>query len=140
VGLPIQAISQTYPDKTFEGAIHFIDSRIDPATRAITLRAYLPNNAARLRPGMLIKVRIEQPTRKALMVPERAIAPLRDDQFAFVVDENAVAHKRAVQLGQRIAGEVEVISGIAEGETIVVDGSMTVQDGMSVAVQNANPQ
>lgn len=149
-GLPIQATSQTYPDKVFEGSIHFIDSRIDPATRAITLRAYLPNNekpaddsntaATRLRPGMLIKVRIEQPIRKALMVPERAIAPLRGDQFVYMVDENSIAHKRTVQLGQRINGEVEIVSGITEGEAIVVDGSMTVQDGMNITVQNSAPQ
>lgn len=153
-GLPLQATSQTYPGKIFHGTIHFIDSRIDPATRAITLRAYLPNNerpnnekpnnenpndgssVPRLRPGMLINVHIEQPTRQALMVPERAIAPLRGAQFAYVVDENNVAHKRSVQLGQRIQGEVEITSGIEAGETIVVDGSMTVQDGMSVTVQN----
>jgi len=149
-GLPIQASSQTYPGKIFEGSIHFIDSRIDPATRAITLRAYLPNKEGpnnespnedtntelRLRPGMLINVRIEQPVRKALMVPERAIAPLRGEQFAYVVDENNVAHKRSVQLGQRIQGEVEITRGIEEGETIVVDGSMTVQDGMTVSPQN----
>lgn len=140
-GLPIQASSQTYPGKVFEGTINFIDSRIDPATRSITLRAYLPNEdkntELRLRPGMLINVRIEQPIRKALMIPERAIAPLRGEQFAYVVDESNVAHRRSVQLGQRIQGEVEVTSGIEEGETIVVDGSMTVQDGMTVSPQNS---
>lgn len=143
-GLPLQATSQTYPGKIFSGTVNFIDSRIDPATRAITLRAYLPNDdknsAARLRPGMLIKVLIEQPTRRALMVPERAIAPLRGEQFAYVVDEQGVAHKRSVQLGQRIAGEVEIVSGVTEGESMVVDGSMTVQDGMSVDVQNTSTQ
>jgi len=148
-GMPIQATSQTYPDKVFGGAIHFIDSRIDPATRAITLRAYLPNNektnddsntaSTRLRPGMLIKVRIEQPSRMALIIPERAVAPLRSEQFVFVVDENHIAHRRSVQLGQRIQGEVEIISGLEEGETIVVDGSMTVQDGMNITSQNTSP-
>jgi membrane fusion protein (multidrug efflux system) len=139
-GLPIQATSQTYPGKTFEGSIHFIDSRIDPATRAITLRAYLPNEdkntGLRLRPGMLINVRIEQPTRMALMIPERAIAPLRGEQFVFVVDENNIAHRRSVQIGQRIQGEVEIVLGIEAGETIVIDGSMTVQDGMNVTQHN----
>jgi len=137
-GLPIQARSQTYPGKVFEGAIHFIDSRIDPATRAITLRAYLPNQqkntGVQLRPGMLINVRIEQPTRSALMVPERAIAPLRNEQFVYVIDEKNIAHKRTVQLGQRINGEVEIVSGIVAGEIIIVDGSMTVQDGMPVTL------
>ena len=150
VGMAIEASSQTYPGKTFSGKIHFIDSRIDAATRAISLRAYLPNEApdeaadiasprekaVQLRPGMLIKVRIEQPPRQALMIPERAVAPLRDDQFVFTVDAQGVAHRHKVQLGQRIGGEVEVLDGLSSGDIIVVDGSMTVQDGMTVAVQS----
>jgi len=83
---------------------------------------------------MLINVRIEQPTRSALMVPERAIAPLRNEQFVYLIDEKNIAHKRTVQLGQRINGEVEIVSGIVAGEIIIVDGSMTVQDGMPVTL------
>lgn len=137
-GMPITASSQTYPGQVFDGQIHFIDNRVDPATRAVSLRAYLPNPSTdlRLRPGMLIKVRITQPPRQALMIPERAVAPLRDEQFVFTVDEQNVAHKHNVQLGQRIAGEVEVVSGLSAGDRIVVDGSMTVQDGMTVTVQS----
>ncbi len=104
-GLAIEASSQTYPGKTFNGTINFVDTRIDPTTRAISLRAYLPNSKKDhdivLRPGMLINVHIKQPSRNAIMVPERSIAPLRNNQFAFVLDEKNTAHKRNVQLGQR---------------------------------------
>jgi membrane fusion protein (multidrug efflux system) len=142
-GMAIEATSQTYPGKIFEGKINFIDNRIDPATRAISLRAYLPNTGKEheltLRPGMLINVRVKQPARNALMVPERSIAPLRNNQFAFVLDEKNIAHKRTVQLGQRSQGKVEVLSGIEPGEIIVVDGAMSLQDGMSVTVQENSP-
>lgn len=145
-GLAIEATSQTYPGKVFSGTINFIDSRIDPITRSISLRAYLPNDstdakniAPVLRPGMLVKVRIEQPARTAIMVPERSIAPLRDDQFVFVVETdgegNTVARKRKVELGQRQDGLVEIVSGVNTGEILVVDGSMSLQEGMKVTVQ-----
>lgn len=143
-GMAIQATSQTYPGKIFEGKINFIDNRIDPSTRAISLRAYLPNTQNEhevvLRPGMLINVRVNQPIRSAIMVPERSIAPLRNDQFMFVLDGKNIAHKRAIQLGQRTQGKVEIVSGIEAGEIIVVDGAMSLQDGMSVKIQEtANP-
>jgi len=143
--LSVQARSQAYSDRVFAGSISFIDSRIDPVTRAVSLRAQLDNRDRLLRPGMLLEVQIQQPVRKALMVPERSVAPLRGEQYLYVLEKNSalennneekpVAKKRAVKLGQRANGRVEIVSGIVEGEIIVVDGSMSAQDGMSVTVK-----
>ncbi len=139
-GLSVQAHSQAYHEHIFEGKISFIDSRIDPVTRAVALRAQLDNRDGLLRPGMLLQVLIQQPSRTALMVPERSIAPLRGEQLVYVLEMNAenkpVAKKRVVKLGQRTNGRVEIVSGIVEGEVIVVDGSMSVQDGMNVTVKD----
>lgn len=138
-GLSIQAHSSAYGDRVFEGTVSFVDSRIDPVTRSVALRAQLDNRERLLRPGMLLQVQIRQAPRQALLVPERSIAPLRTDQFVYVLENDAeskpVAHRRAVKLGRRAEGRVEIVTGIVEGETIVVDGSMTVQDGMGVTVQ-----
>lgn len=145
-GLTVEARSQAYSDRVFSGVVSFVDSRVDPVTRAVSLRAQLDNSERLLRPGMLLQVQIRQPARRALMVPERSIAPLRGEQFVYVLDRQVsdknpegkpVAHRRAVQLGQRANDRVEIVSGVAEGETIVVDGSMSVQDGMIVTVQDA---
>jgi membrane fusion protein (multidrug efflux system) len=139
-GLSVQAHSQAYREHIFEGKISFIDSRIDPVTRAVALRAQLDNRDGLLRPGMLLQVQIQQPSRTTLMVPERSIAPLRGEQLVYVLEMNAenkpVAKKRVVKLGQRTNGRVEIVSGIVEGEVIVVDGSMSVQDGMNVTVKD----
>ncbi len=139
-GLVVQAKAPAYPDRVFEGSVAFVDTRIDPATRSINLRAYLPNEATLLRPGMLLQIVMQQPERKALLVPERSVAPLRGEQFVFVLDApdaegKIIARKRTVQLGSRTAGRVEIVSGIAAGETLVVDGSMSLQDGMAVTVK-----
>jgi membrane fusion protein (multidrug efflux system) len=144
-GLAVETRSQAYPDKVFAGTVSFVDSRIDPVTRAVALRAQLDNREQLLRPGMLLQVQIRQPSRQALMVPERSIAPLRGEQFVYVVDSavseknpdgKPVAQRRAVQLGQRVAGKVEITAGLSAGESVVVDGSMSVQDGMAVTVKD----
>lgn len=144
-GLSVEARSQAYGDKVFSGVVSFVDSRVDPVTRAVSLRAQLDNSERLLRPGMLLQVQIHQPPRRALMVPERSIAPLRGEQFVFVLDRQVsdknpegkpVAQRRAVQLGQRTGGRVEIASGIVEGDMVIVDGSMSAQDGMMVNVQD----
>ena len=104
------------------------------------LRAQLANNYQLLRPGMLLHVRIQQPVRTALTLPERSIAPLRGEQFVFVLDApdaqgKIVAHKRTVTLGSRNRGRVEILSGGTAGETAVVDGGMSLQEGMAVIVK-----
>lgn len=145
-GLQVAAHSQAYNDRVFSGTVTFVDSRVDPVTRAVSLRAQLDNSERLLRPGMLLQVQIEQPPRFALMVPERSIAPQRGEQFVYVQDNavsdknpdgKPVAHRRAVTLGQRKDGRVEIVSGVTEGESVIVDGSMSVQDGMNVTLTAA---
>jgi membrane fusion protein (multidrug efflux system) len=138
-GLTVQARSPAYRDNIFSGQITFVGSRIDAVTRAVNLRAHVQNDDALLRPGMLLRVALQQPVRMALMLPERSVAPLRSEQFVFVLDEDNKAHKHKVELGSRSGAQVEIIQGIHAGDTVVVDGSMSLQDGMSVTVQAASP-
>jgi membrane fusion protein (multidrug efflux system) len=133
--LPVQAYSEAYADKVFNGVVTFVDNRIDPVTRAVTLRAHLQNEQEQLRPGMLLSVHLQKPVHDALMIPERSVAPLRGEQFLFVIDADNKAHKHSVKLGARQQGRVEVLSGIAAGDVLVVDGGMSLQDGMEVTVQ-----
>src|SRR5215217_6618304 len=72
-GQTIEAVSAAYPDQPFRGTIRTIDPVVDPATRAVTVRALIPNPDRRLRPGMMMTVGIESAPRNALSVPELAI-------------------------------------------------------------------
>ncbi len=70
VGDKVSATSVAWPGRTFEGVVSTIDARIDPATRAVTVRGDFANSDHALRPGMLLDVRLFRPERPALVVPE----------------------------------------------------------------------
>jgi membrane fusion protein (multidrug efflux system) len=131
-GLPVQAMSSGLPGRTFEGRVATLGSRIDPVTRSIGVRAELPNPDGQLKPGMFMNVRLRGPERPALLVPEAAIVPEQGRTYVFVV-AGGVAERREVATGRRNPGEVEITSGLNEGERVIVAGSQKVRDGTPVA-------
>jgi len=138
-GLPVTANSAGLPNRPFEGKVTNIDSRIDPVTRSVTVRADIPNRDGALRPGMFMTVVLQGAVVPTLLVPEAAIIPEQGRMYVFVVD-GEVAHRREVKIGRRRPGEVEIVSGVKEGERIVVDGTQKVRDGSAVREQaSASP-
>lgn len=141
-GLPVVAQSNAYPGKNFVGKVDSIDSRIDPTTRAVTVRAVVPNPDGLLKPGMFLTIALTRDQRQALVIPEEALVPEQDKQYVFVV-ENGRALRREVQIGQRRPGSVEVVAGIKVGDRVVVEGTVKVRDGGPVhdlaADQNSHP-
>lgn len=135
-GQNIQARTNAYPGRKFSGRVVSVDSRVDPATRAVTVRAAVANADAALKPGMFLTVELQQDNRPVLAIPEEAVVPEQARQFVYVV-ENAVARKREVLLGRRQPGIVEVTSGLGEGEHVVIEGTLKLRDG--VAVREASP-
>ena len=137
-GLEIVARSVAYPDRVFGGKVSSIDSRVDPATRAVTVRALLPNEQGLLKPGMFLTVRLSRGAVDALLVPEEAIVPEQGDMFVFVAKDDQVA-KRKIRLGERRVGNVQVTDGLAAGELVVTEGTQKLRDGASVTVQEGGP-
>ncbi len=134
-GLKIEAKSPAWPGRAFEGKVSQIDSRVDPVTRAVTVRAELPNDDLALRAGMLMTASVGRRPRQANAIPERAIIPLNRRQFVFVIDEKeSVARQVEVQTGSRLPGFVEVTAGLEAGAKIVADGFMGLRDGGAVTV------
>jgi membrane fusion protein (multidrug efflux system) len=131
-GLSVQATSIAYPGETFEGEVASVDSRVDPVSRSVTVRAEVPNADGRLKPGMFMAVRVARDPTPALVVPESAIVPERGSVFVFVVAEGR-AERREVTIGRREPGRVELVAGVAAGERVVVQGTQKVRDGSAVA-------
>ncbi len=129
----IVATTAAYNQQTFNGEIISVGSRIDPATRTLMVRAEIPNSELKLRPGMLINVRVERQTDRVLQVPESAVIPVEDKHFVYVVEENK-AVKKSIKLGRRQPGIVEIISGLSVGEEVVVAGALKLRDGSQVNV------
>lgn len=133
-GLPVTATTVGLPGRTFRGQVTQVDSRVDPVSRSILVRAELPNADGTLRPGMFMTVGLASRPAPALLVPEDAIIPDRDSAFVYVV-RNERVEQRTVRTGRRRPGEVEIIAGLQEGEQVIVEGTQNVQQGSAVSTQ-----
>lgn len=136
-GQDIAAHSETYPDRDFAGKVASVDSRVDPVTRSVTVRANVPNPDRLLRPGMLLAVRLYQAPRQAIVVPEIAVIQVGTEAFVYRVSKDWIAERVKVSLGARRRGEVEITAGLAAGETIVTEGSVKLREGSRVAAAPA---
>ncbi len=135
-GLLVSARSAAYPDLTLEGIVATVDTRIDPSTRAVTVRAEVPNKEGLLRPGMFLTVSLAYGTQDGvLLVPEEAIVAVDDGMFVFAIVDGK-AERRVVTLGRRRPGVAEVTSGLAAGEVVVVGGVQKVRPGAAVKVRD----
>lgn len=137
VGQDVSARSSAWPDREFNGTVSTIDSRVDPVTRAVTVRAEIPNRERELRPGMLLTLKVFQPERQALVVPEISVIQVAQDAHVFRVKADDTVEQVDVKLGQRRQGEVEVLGGLAAGDRIVVDGTVKLRDGARVVEATA---
>ncbi|HET9447087.1 MAG TPA: efflux RND transporter periplasmic adaptor subunit [Steroidobacteraceae bacterium] len=135
-GLTVQARSTAYADSTFEGRVASVDTRVDPTTRSVAIRALIDNRDGRLRPGMFMTVKLVRPEGQALMLPEQAIVPENEQHFVYVVADGK-AQKREIKIGRRRPGEVEVLQGLSADDGVVIDGTLNLRDGVAVRVQSA---
>ncbi len=133
-GLAIDARSGAFPGRDFRGEVSEIDSRVDPVTRAVAVRALIPNPDDALRPGMLMTVTLDRNPRSSVAVPERAIVPVGEVKAVFrIVD--GVARRVTLDTGRREPGWVEVLEGLDEGDLVVTDGVLSLRDGAEVTIE-----
>jgi membrane fusion protein (multidrug efflux system) len=132
-GMNVSAHSLVYPDRVFDGKVASIDTRLDPISRAIQVRAIIPNDDGLLKPGMFMSVDLKRDRGKVIVAPEQAIVPEGSRQYVFVVADG-LAEKRVVQLGRRTPGFVVIEYGLEAGEEVITEGAHKVQNGSAVAV------
>jgi len=116
----------------FEGVVDFVDPVVQVPARTILVKARVPNRRRLLRPGMFLEARLATEVRpNAIVVPEDAILPLEGADYVWVVAEG-IAERRQVTLGVRRPGNVEIRTGLAAGEQVVVGGLQRLFDGAPV--------
>lgn len=138
-GVDIEARTADVPDRVFAGKLTSIDNAIDPVTRAVKVRATLPNRDGLLRGGMFMTVDMSPQTHKGLAVPEISLVAEGSENFVYVVDQTrqpAIAVKTPVTVGIRERGTVEVTSGLHVGDLVVTDGALKVRANMPVKIQS----
>lgn len=137
-GMPVKVSVDAFSGRSFAGEIMAIDPQINAAGRSVQIRARLDNREAVLRPGLFARVEVVLSSNPAaLMVPEQALWPVGDKQHVFRVEEDS-ARLVEVELGQRLPGWAEIVSGLAPGDVVVTAGQMKLRDGAAVQVQSGD--
>jgi membrane fusion protein (multidrug efflux system) len=130
-GLKVTATAAAFPGREFSGTVTGVDSRVDPVSRSVIVRAEIANPSGELKPGMFLNVRLTRDEHDALMIPEGALVPEQSRQFVFVV-EDGQALRREVRIGRREPGRVEIVAGLEPGERVVVEGTQKLREGSLV--------
>ena len=145
-GMQIAVRSAAVPDQINRAVVRFVDTRIDPKSRTVRARAYVPNDNGLLRPGMLMSVDLLSPARQMPAVPEVALLEEGNQSFVFVADGRAdadgsgmKAKKTPITIGARREGFVEVLGGIPVGAPIIVEGLVRLRDGQVIRVDGPPP-
>lgn len=139
-GYEVLVTNVAYPGEKFKGRITAIAPRINLQTRMVEVRAVIDNKEMKLRPGMMFHVLVDMGKRDALMIPEKCVVSLGEKQFVFLYLPNGRVRRCEVSLGSRREGVVEVVSGVKNGEVLVVEGVAKLVDGMSVNLAGAVKQ
>ena len=140
-GVAITARADAYPGREFSGRIADLDTRIDPQTRALTARAEFPNSDLSIRPGMSMRVSVQQGQRTAAAVPEAAVQYEGSGAFVYRIasdGERSTAQRIEVQTGAVEGGMVEILQGLDAGDRVIGSGLNRIQPGAAVQVANAS--
>lgn len=132
IGAPVSIRVDAYPGEVFTGRLVRFGAELDPRARSLDVEAEIANRDGRLKPGM--SARLEVPRRtieNAVLVPLEALVDLGEQRAVFVVADG-VARRRVVELGPVVGERVVVLSGVAAGEPVVVDGEQRIADGQAV--------
>ena len=121
-GLPIEAKVSSFKNKTFNGEIDFVSSRINADTRSLLTRIMIDNSGFELIPGSLLEVSIMLNMRNSLAVPDTSIIMEGEKAFVYKVSSENIVNKTEVEIGNRNEGRIEILLGLNEGDLIVAEG------------------
>ncbi|HTQ26027.1 MAG TPA: efflux RND transporter periplasmic adaptor subunit [Candidatus Binataceae bacterium] len=128
-GQSLEAVVTAYPNDVFKGVISRVSPGIDPATYTAQIRCTVANPGLKLKPQMLARVRIVTRPGMALVIAQQALVFDTDSYFAYVrVGPDTVARRKVVIASWNEKGYARIVSGLAAGDTVVVAGSLQVDE------------
>jgi multidrug efflux system membrane fusion protein len=134
--MPVQLRLPGDPERVYTGTVYSFDNRINSSTGTIRARAKFQNRDGSLIPGMFVSVRMSNSDRStAMLVPEKAIVKDQSKQFVYVVGPDDKIAYREIRVGQQSEGQRVVLSGLSDGDRVVVDGQQRVRPGQKVVTR-----
>ncbi|MBO5053211.1 MAG: efflux RND transporter periplasmic adaptor subunit [Muribaculaceae bacterium] len=135
-GMSVSVSFDAFPGETIDASISRIYPNIDPATRTFQAEVIVPNRDGRLFPGMFARVKLSRETQRRVVISDRAVVKQKGsgNQYVYVYKNGTVSYNK-VELGQRLGDSYELISGVSEGDTIVIAGQSRLNDGSKAQIK-----
>ncbi len=132
VGQKARLAVQSFPDRAFDAVVRYIGPSLRTEARTLVVEAVVPNAGHVLKPGLFVTARVELPkTESTLLVPAAAVVTDSGVSHVFVFGKDRIS-ERIVALGDRYGDSVEVRTGVAAGERVVVNPDLRIADGLEV--------
>jgi len=126
-GLPVEIKISSYKNKTFQGEIDFVSSRINADTRSLLSRIKVQNKNFELISGSLLEVSVKFNLRNSLGIPDTSVMIEGDKSFVYKINDKNIVDKVEVSTGIRSNKNIEIITGLEEGDIIVAEGLKKVR-------------
>lgn len=134
-GMDVTLKLDVYGDEVFHGKVSLVYPTIDPTTRTFPVEITIPNGDRRVRPGMFARVTMTFGTQDHVVAPDRSIIKQAGsgDRYIYVWKDGKVSYNK-VELGRRMGEQYEIVSGVADGDRVVVTGQNRLNNGMEVDI------
>ena len=135
-GMEAMVKFDAFPDEAFHGTVTRISPAIDPATRTFATEVTISNPKGEIKPGLFAYVTLDFGSRNNVVVPDRAVVKQTGsgNKFVYVYKGGKVSFN-LVELGRRLDSGYEIISGVADGDSVVITGQSRLADGVSVTLK-----
>lgn len=136
LGMKVNVTTEVYGDKEFAGKVSLVYPTIDEKTRTFPVEITIPNANGAVRPGMFARASINFGTVKRVVVPDNSIVKRAGsgDRYIYVVNEDKTVSFNKVELGRRMGSEYELLSGVKDGDVVVISGYTKLKDGAHIQV------
>ncbi|HEY1877434.1 MAG TPA: efflux RND transporter periplasmic adaptor subunit [Rhizomicrobium sp.] len=135
--LPADAYDRAQTTKITSGTLSAVDSVVDPTTGSVKMRALFDNKDNKLFPNQFVNIRLLVDTlHNQTVVPVAAIQRGADGSFVFAVTPEKTVTQRNVATGVQDGNNIQIVSGVKPGDTVVVDGADRLRDGADVEIPN----
>jgi len=127
---------ESYPDEAFEGKVNLIYPTIDPVSHTFTTELVVNNAGMKIRPGMFARVSFNFGSAERIVIPDMAVIrqPGVNDRYVYVLNANNTVSYTKILLGQRLGSTYEILSGLDDGDKVVIAGASRLVDGTNVKI------
>lgn len=132
-GLKAHVSVEAYPDVVFDATVTRVSPVVDSISRTKQIILHFDSRDSRINAGMFAKlILFTMDYSGAVTMPAQSLVTYNDKFFAYVVKDDSTVERREVTLGENVGGTVQIISGLKEGERVVIQGQTSLSDGAKI--------